>query len=165
MKNKKVTIKLKELAINNEMFHHLIPITINKKKGVLLIDTGASRSIFDAERFKRFKVKENQCAAPIAPAGAGGPVTSNLCILKNIKVDKLELKNLLIGTVDLSHVNNMFNAFKVEPVDGVLGADVLRNYGACLDFKNNTVSFEFNEKKVARENNTYLKKLKSVVNL
>lgn len=162
---KKVTIKLKEMNIMSEMFYLLVPITLNKRKGILLVDTGASRTVFDTEQFKRFKTKSKIIVSPMNSAAAGGNLNTQLTLLKKLQVDKITLKNYVPGIADLSHMNGMFTSFKYEPIDGVLGADVLRSHGATLDFKNKTLSFEFNQKKVDKENAKYVTNIKKHLNL
>ena len=43
----KTTIPFKIIKIDDEGFHLLIKVYINKKVAHLLIDTGASKSVFD----------------------------------------------------------------------------------------------------------------------
>src|SRR5688572_9681579 len=103
---KNIKIKLTELCIMNELYHHIVTVEINKVKGILLIDSGASRTMFDTERFKNFNSISKECQSPMNPSGIGGQVQANLTCLPEIKIDKLIIKNYPIGLIDLSHINN-----------------------------------------------------------
>ena len=47
-------LKLEIVPIEDDGYHIFIEAFINGKKARLLIDTGASRTVFDAERIKAF---------------------------------------------------------------------------------------------------------------
>ncbi len=162
---KTITIKLTELCIMDELYHHIVNIEINKVKGILLIDSGASRTMFDTERFKRFKSVSKTCQSPMNPSGIGGQVQANLTILRKIKIEKLSISNYAIGIIDLSHINNMFTSFKKNPIDGVLGADMLKSHGAILNFRNNTLCLSFDEKEINKKNSTMKAAMKKHLNI
>ena len=48
------TIPFKVLDIGGEGYHLLLKIHINKKVANLIIDTGASKTVFDKTRIKRY---------------------------------------------------------------------------------------------------------------
>ena len=37
----------------------------------------------------------------------------------------------------MSHINKTFNEKEIEPVDGIIGADLLKKSKAILDYKSN----------------------------
>ena len=41
--------------------------------------------------------------------------------------------------MNLDHVNSAFESMGLEKVDGVIGADILTNYNAIIDYKNLTL--------------------------
>ena len=53
-----------------------------------------------------------------------------------IQIGKWEDKIKLI-TFDMSHINTALGEKKVDPIDGIVGADVLKKSKAILDYKSN----------------------------
>ncbi len=53
-----------------------------------------------------------------------------------IKVD-FEMKNCIIALIDLSPINTAFEAVNLAAVDGIIGADVLKNGSAVIDYDKN----------------------------
>jgi hypothetical protein len=47
----------------------------------------------------------------------------------------------MVAVLDLSHVNVSYGEMNIPPLDGVLGGDVLRAYGAEINYKSKTVVF------------------------
>lgn len=155
------------MDIMGEIKHHIVPCKINGKTGKLLVDTGASKTVFDTQRFKRFKHKGKICLAPAPSAGAGGSINGmQITILKNVTVLKnASIKNYLVALADLSHINNLFTSFKTEPVDGVLGNDFLISHGATIDFANDSIQLNFDEKKINKINLDNANKMKKIINI
>ena len=53
-----------------------------------------------------------------------------------IQIGKWEDKIDLIS-FDMNHINNALSQKKVPPIDGILGADILKKSKAILDYKTN----------------------------
>lgn len=164
---KTIKSKLELVDIMGEGFHYIAEVKINGKKGMLIVDSGASRSVFDKERFKTFKAKTKQTLSPMQSAGAGGTISDmQITIVKNITFfQKLNIKNYLIALADLSHINNVLTTFKKQPIDGVIGSDILKTYGAIVDFAKCTITLNFDEKKINKANADYIKAVRKNINV
>lgn len=162
---KKIKTKLELMNIMDEIFHHIVPCKINGKNGRLLVDTGASKTVFDVERLKKFNHKGKTPMAMSPSAGAGGILNGmQIIILKNMNIlKKINAKNYLVALTDLSHINHLFTSLKGEAIDGVLGNDFLINYGATIDFAKNSVEFNFDEKKMNKKHLENMMKIKKVM--
>ena len=53
-----------------------------------------------------------------------------------IQIDKWNSNASLI-TFDMSHINNALSQKKIDPIDGIVGADILKKSKAILDYKSN----------------------------
>ena len=42
----------------------------------------------------------------------------------------------------MNHINNALSQKKVDPIDGIIGADILKKSKAILDYKSNKLLFE-----------------------
>jgi hypothetical protein len=124
-----------EKLIFLETKHYLIEAKVNGIKGKFILDTGASNSCICTSLENKFKVisKENEKKA----SSANSEMTHTMISKSNaIHIGKWEDKINLI-TFDMSHINNALSEKKIDPIDGIIGADVLKKSKAILDYKTN----------------------------
>ena len=118
-----------------ETKHYLIEAKINGVKGRFILDTGASNSCICTSLEDRFKVisKESKEKA----SSANSEMTHTMISKNNrIQIDKWEDKINLIS-FDMNHINNALSQKKVPPIDGIIGADILKKSKSILDYKTN----------------------------
>jgi Aspartyl protease len=141
-------IPFKVLDIAGEGFHLLIKILINKKVAKVIIDTGASKTVFDNQRIKKYVGKKTFEKHDSLSTGLGtSTMTSELVSIKKIKIGELEIVNYKTILLDLSHVNNSYEQIKLKAVDGVLGSDLLLKYSAVIDYDKKILKLKFPKKK------------------
>lgn len=127
-----LTLLLEEIEPGN--YHVFIEAKAGRHKIRLLVDTGASRTAFDMERFKRLAGKKEATADPIHSVGLGSnQVTTQLHELSSLSLGEIKLKHFGVAVLDLNHVNQAYNMLGLPPIDGVLGSDVLVNHKAIID--------------------------------
>lgn len=130
LKKKKYTqIPLVLTATN----HFEIVAAINGIKGRFILDTGASNTCVGFDKIDFFSLTSK--ASEIKAAGAGATNMETLVSTKNkLKIGKWTKKKLKIVLFDLVHVNEALTSHKALPVDGIIGADVLKNSKAIIDY-------------------------------
>jgi len=104
--------------------HHLVTAKINGKKGLFILDTGASNTCIDEEKAKYFKLKLKDTDHKATGAGTT-EIDIQLAKKNKIKIGDWKLAKLPVVVMDLSHINQALSMFEVA-VDGIIGADVLR---------------------------------------
>ena len=116
--------------------HLIFDILLNEKKAKFLIDTGASGTILTIESIEKFSLKIEETEE--SGTGAG---STNLAMQKSINntlvFKDIEIEELDLFVMDLSHVNNSFIEIKHETIDRVIGADILNTYNCVIDYKGN----------------------------
>ncbi|MDT7829440.1 retropepsin-like aspartic protease [Pricia sp. S334] len=128
-KKKYVKIPL-ELTETN---HFAITAKVNGIKGRFILDTGASNTCVSFDKIEFFKLTSEE--SKIKAAGAGATNMETLISTKNrIKIGKWKTKKLQIVLFDMIHVNEALTAHKAPRVDGIIGADVLLEAGAVIDY-------------------------------
>jgi hypothetical protein len=118
-----------------ETKHYLIEAKVNGIDGRFILDTGASNSCICTSLEDKFKVisKESKEKA----SSANSEMTHTKISKSNIiQIGKWEDKIKLI-TFDMSHINNALSEKKVDPIDGIVGADVLKKSKAVIDYESN----------------------------
>ncbi|MBK7181766.1 MAG: aspartyl protease family protein [Bacteroidetes bacterium] len=138
------TIPFKILNIDGEGFHLMIKIKINNKLSNLIIDTGASKTVFDKHRIKNFVSEKKFDTHDKLSSGLGtNSMESQLVTLKKIKIGEVEILNYHTILLDLSHVNQSYEQIGLKPIDGVLGSDVLLKYNAVIDYEKKILKLKF----------------------
>lgn len=138
------TIPFKILDIAGEGFHLMIKLHINKKVANVIVDTGASKTVFDKTRIEKY-VKERKFEKHDSLSSGLGTNTmqSEQVTVKKIKIGELEIENYKTILLDLSHVNQSYEQIGLKPVDGVLGSDILLKFNAVIDYEKKILKFKF----------------------
>lgn len=114
--------------------HLLIKAKINGKKGVFILDTGASNTCVDEGLADFFSLKPE--ASEVLATGAGASQMPVSIAPKNkLKIGKWKAKRMPIVLMDLSHVNQAFTQLNALPVHGIIGADVLKKGKAIVLYR------------------------------
>ncbi len=140
----KTTIPFKIIKIDDEGFHLLIKVYINKKVAHLLIDTGASKSVFDKNRIKKF-VSENKFELhdKLSTGLGSKKMIGHFTTFKKIKIGEMEIKDYTAFLLNLSSINESYEVMGLAPIDGVLGSDILVLKNAIIDYKKQTLKFNY----------------------
>ena len=115
--------------------HYLIEAKVNGIDGTFILDTGASNSCICTSLEDKFKVisKESKEKA----SSANSEMTHTKISKSNIiQIGKWEDKINLI-TFDMNHINTALSEKKFNPIDGIIGADVLKKSKAVIDYESN----------------------------
>lgn len=115
--------------------HLLIKAKINGVTGNFILDTGASNSCVGFESIELFNLKAGKSKTKAAGAGATGMFTQ---IAKNnsLKIGRWKTEDFHLIIFDMSHVNDALKQYKAKPVQGIIGADVLLEGKAIIDYAN-----------------------------
>lgn len=113
--------------------HFEIKASINMRRGTFIVDTGASNTCIGLETVENFNLKLE--ASDIKAAGAGASdMTTQLSKINTIRINNWKWDKLPLVVFDLSHVNTALVAHNANPVDGIIGADLLKRGHAVIDY-------------------------------
>ena len=116
-----------------ETNHFEIVAKINGVAGKFILDTGASNTCVGIDKIEFFKMASE--ATDIKAAGAGATEMETLISSKNkIQIGNWKKSKLKIVLFDLVHVNQALVSHNALPVDGIIGADVLKKGKAVIDY-------------------------------
>jgi len=124
------------VAIEADGVHIVLQAEINHLPCRLLIDTGASRTVFDQNRISLFvndpEMHENEQLS----TGLGtNDMKSHIISLDSLVIGELSLHNYLCVIIDMIHINQSFESYGLQAIDGVLGGDILLDYKAEIDYR------------------------------
>lgn len=122
-------VKLKLTKTN----HFEVKATINGVKGLFILDTGASNSCVGFEAVETFNLFAEDSL--IKAAGAGAIDMDTQMSKKNkLKIGKWKNDKVVLVLFNLSHVNTALISHNAKPVDGIIGADILKKGKAIIDY-------------------------------
>ncbi len=130
-----VAVKLHPLMqAGGEPVHYLIKARINGRKGLFLLDTGATHTMLDVQKAGKFGIKVEKPDEDMLFVGAsedaldvqmaGEPV--------RIRIKDWKRKGFPLFLMDLTHVNELIPL----DLDGIIGTDVLLAAKAVVDYGN-----------------------------
>ena len=125
-----IKIKLKFTKTN----HFEIKANINGVKGRFILDTGASNSCIGFDSVKDFNLKVEDSEVKAAGAGAVNMLTQ-LSKKNVIKIGKWKKEKVALILFNLTHVNTALTNHNSNPVDGIIGADILKKGRAIIDYQ------------------------------
>ena len=115
--------------------HYLIEAKVNSINGRFILDTGASNSCICTSLEDKFKVISEDSKEKASSANS--EMTHTKISKRNIiQIGKWNCNASLI-TFDMSHINNALSQKKIDPIDGIIGADILKKSKSILDYKSN----------------------------
>jgi len=115
--------------------HLLIKAKINGVSGNFILDTGASNTCIGFEGIDRFELEAKKSKTKASGAGATGMKTQ-ISSENKLQLGNWKNKNFSVVIFDLSHVNEALESYKAKPVHGIIGADVLLEGKAIIDYFN-----------------------------
>ena len=117
-----------------EKSHHITVVaSLAGRSARFIIDTGAGGTILDSEAVSHYQLKLSSASRKGGGVGAVA-MRMNYVATHDLSLFGLDLSNTKLLTLDLSHVNAGLKKAKVEPVVGVIGADVLWQRRAVIDY-------------------------------
>ena len=109
---------------------------IHDKEANFLIDTGASRSVFDPNTITdfidniQFEKKEGMTA------GVGSSdLESATFVIDNFFIGELEIHDYEAVALDLENIHEMYGKLGLPRIDGIIGGDLLKRYKAVINYR------------------------------
>ena len=117
--------------------HHMVEVNVNGRIGAFLVDTGAGLTIVHAPYLKAFGLS----------ASGGGRAAGALTGV--VKLTPVDVARFAIGgtdtqlsqiyAMDLSHIVKAIKATTRQPIQGLIGQDVMRDQKAVIDVEHSVL--------------------------
>ena len=123
-------------SIEGDGFHLIAEGCINGKTARFVIDTGASRTVFDKDKILNYISNPEFSEKEGISAGIGGTdISSFIFNIEELSFGELKINDYQAVAMDLSNVNDSYAMIKLPPIDGVLGGDLLVKYKAVISYR------------------------------
>ena len=132
-------IPLELLQIEGDGYHLMIEAVVNEKPVRLLVDTGASKTVFDKTRLQPLveegAEKEFEDLEQLSTGLGTNSMQGQVAELSLFQFGNIEIENYPVVVLDMEHVNQSYEMLGDRGIDGVLGSDILKKYDAVIYFK------------------------------
>ena len=128
-------IPLTLLNLQDDGFHLLVEVVVFERRFIAVLDTGASKTVFDKQTMERHIDPSLLELSDHLSTGLGtNTMESYLLTIPDLRIGELHLVNHQIAVLDLSTINTAYEQLEHEPVIGVIGGDLLYRYKAIIDY-------------------------------
>jgi len=131
-----IEVPLQLLDIEGEGFHIMVKGLIHGKEAHFLIDTGASRSVFDPKTISTFIDDLTFEKKEGLTAGVGSSdLESATFKIDAFSIGEVEINDYEAVALDLENIHEMYGKLGLPHIDGILGGDLLKRYKAVINYK------------------------------
>ncbi len=132
---KVITIPLKLINLQDDGFHLLMEIVVFKQTHFSVLDTGASRSVFDKSLIEEHLSETLQVSNELNAATLFTTTTTIQATIPELKIGSLKIKNYETVAFDLQSVSETYQQFGHPPIGSIIGGDILMKYDAVINYK------------------------------
>lgn len=129
-----ITVPLTLINLQDDGFHLLVEIVVFGKKSFVVLDTGASRSVFDMALIKN-NISELAYAEETQATTLFATSSTIQATIPKIKMGRLIIHDYETVALDLESVNQAYDQMGHPMIAGIIGSDVLLKYQAVINYK------------------------------
>lgn len=134
-----IRVPLKLINLQDDGFHLLVEIVVFGETHFAVLDTGASRSVFDKALIEKHLPQDdieivNSAEENIATTLFSTSSTAQ-AIMPKLKIGKLKIKNYHAVGLDLASVNEAYAHLGHPLIAGIIGGDILFKYKGRINYK------------------------------
>jgi len=132
-----VGIPLTLLHLQDDGYHFLLEVIVFGKSFKAVLDTGASKTVFDKSTVERHLHTDMALQHTDMVSTGLGTTTMQSFILTvpDLQLGGLHLRQYDVAVLDLSTINYAYRQLAIDPVIGVIGGDILVKYGGIIDYR------------------------------
>ncbi len=140
---KTIELPIEIVELENQNYHLMLKSKLaDRSEAWWIIDTGASKTVFDRNREAYFEPEERRHAQQFQSAGINeGMVETGVGTIKKIRFGTLSIKDWKVALIDLQHVNKIYTRYQHKEITGLLGSDILMAYGCQIDYHRQIIRF------------------------
>ncbi|WP_345950984.1 retropepsin-like aspartic protease [Mucilaginibacter sp. PAMB04274] len=138
-----INIPLHIIDMQGDGYHLLVDVKIGRNAYKLVLDTGASKTVFDHQTLLQTHNKIDIVSTNRLSAGLGTlSMESFTAVIPELKLGRFKLTGFEVAILDLSTINQAYAQFNHPQVLGVLGGDILMEYNAVIDYGKKTLKLK-----------------------
>ncbi|WP_316816027.1 aspartyl protease family protein [Pedobacter nyackensis] len=129
-----ISVPLTLINLQDDGFHLLVEIVVFGQKLLAVVDTGASRSVFD-KSFIETHVKNIENTEETHATTLFTTSSTLQATIPKVKIGALILRDYEAVALDLEAVNQAYQGLGHPPIAAIIGGDLLLKYNAIINYK------------------------------
>lgn len=129
-----ISVPLTLINLQDDGFHLLVEIVVFGKKSFAVLDTGASRSVFDMTLI-RTNISELEYSDETHATTLFATSSTIQATIPKLKIGRLIIENYETVALDLETVNQAYEQMGHPKVMGIIGSDILLKYFATVNYR------------------------------
>lgn len=135
-------VPIRLLDIEGEGFHVMIQGKINGMEANFLVDTGASRSVFDPIVITKYIENPSFQKKEGITAGVGGnDLESSTFTIQSLSFGDIEITNYEAVALDMQNIHESYGKLGLPSIDGIIGGDLLYRLKATINYRLRKIRF------------------------
>ena len=135
-----ITVPLTLINLQDNGFHLLVEIVVFGEKLFAVLDTGASRSVFDKGLMEKH-IQELTVSDETQAATIFSTATTLQGFIPKLKIVDLILKQYHAVALDLQSVTDTYLLMGHPPISAIIGGDILMEFHAKIDYQKKVLRF------------------------
>lgn len=128
------------LKIKDGGFHIMVRATVNDMSANLLIDTGASQTVFNKVSVGEFQSNASFVKKEGVTSGIGkSDMQAEEFVVDTLSIGELRFEPYKGIALDMSHINELYTTLGLPRIDAMLGGDFLKRHKASINYKRKTL--------------------------
>lgn len=128
-----ISVPLILIDLQDDGFHLLVEIVVFKQKLLAVVDTGASRSVFD-KKFVEAHIDGLEETQETHATTLFTTSSTTQATIPKLKIGRLILQDYETVCLDLEAVNEAYKGLGHPPISAILGGDLLLRHQAKIDY-------------------------------
>ena len=128
-------IPFQVVELENKSYHIIVEGKIEESAIMLIIDTGASRTIFDSSYASKFGKIPIESENPIATGITAEQIPVEMINIPILSIGKFMFNNINALTADLTSINEVYSKLTGKKIDGLIGCDFLLSNVKSIDLR------------------------------
>ncbi len=127
------------LPIENQGYQIVLRAVISNHAACLLVDTGASHTLFDRQRLERFGPLSTNHTVTYQAKGLGNEIDSFILDIPKFNFNGHSIDDYHAILMNLDALSEIYAEFLGEPIHGILGGDLLYRLDAIINYKKQVI--------------------------
>lgn len=129
-----ITIPLQLINLQDDGFHLLVEVVVFNESHHCVVDTGASRTVFDQSLIEKHTATKIKTINDINAATLFSTTTTSQANIPLLQIGTLKIKHYQTVGLDLQSVSQTYQQFGYPPIAGIIGGDILMQYQATINY-------------------------------
>ncbi len=135
----RITLPMEIVSLDSHSYHLFLKASVGETEIDILIDTGASRTVFDPLLIVEEPFESEMQLQTAGISAEALPMTFGR--IPQLFLGDWEIRNLSVAAMDFSKVNEWYARYAERKISALMGSDFLLAHKAVIDYRRSCVTF------------------------